>query len=259
MTADDQTVTLTATYTFDGVAKKATKMITLAKRTLEAVAVEGETEIPNEQSQTFVCTATWSDGETAVVTPEWTLSSTDYVTIDAAGNVTNKNTTDDDQTVMLTANYTYGNVTKTVSKSLTLKGLPQPTQILELHSGWNMVTVTKPLASKPDGVHKFLELKPIMQDVEHHVLVVCGKEEDVKTGVGYWVFSRQSQTVELVQDKEQAVQKTELQSGWNFVGMTEDASWPDSASAIWSWQNGRFVPINNIEDLQVGQAYWIYR
>ena len=258
MTADVQTVTLTASYTFDGVAKKATKVIALAKRTLEAIAVEGDTEIPNEQSQTFTCTATWSDGETAVVTPEWTLSSTDYATIDAVGNVTNKNTTDDDQTVMLTANYTYGDVTKTATKLLTLKGLPQPTQILELRPGWNMVTVTKPLASKPDGVHKFLELKPIMQDVEHQVFVMCGKEADVKAGVGYWVFSRQSQTVELVQDKEQSVQKTEWQSGWNFVGMTEDASWIETATSIWTWRNGRFVPVEK-EDLQVGKAYWIYQ
>ena len=258
MTADDQTVTLTASYTFDGVAKKATKVITLAKRTLEAIAVEGETEILNEQSQTFVCTATWSDGETAVVTPEWTLSATDYASIDAVGNVTNKNTTDDDQSVTLTANYTYGDVTKTASKSLTLKGLPQPTQILELRPGWNMVTVVKTLASKPDGVHKFLELKPIMQDIEHHAFVICGKEADVKAGVGYWVFSRQSQTVELVQDKEQAVQQPQLQSGWNFVGMTEDSDWMSSAIVIWGWRNGRFVQVEK-EDLQIGCAYWIYR
>ena len=97
-----------------------------------------------------------------------------------------------------------------------------------------------------------------MQDVEHHVFVMCGKEADVKAGVGYWVFSRQSQTLELVQDKEQSVQKTEWQSGWNFVGMTEDASWIETATSIWTWRNGRFVPVEK-EDLQVGKAYWIYR
>jgi hypothetical protein len=192
------------------------------------------------------------------VTPEWTLSSTDYATIDAVGNVTNKNTTADDQTVTLTANYTYGDVTKTATKLLMLKGLPQPTQILELRPGWNMVTVTKPLACKLDGVHKFLELKPIMQDVEHHAFVVCGNEADVKAGVGYWVFSRQSQIVELVQDKEQAVQKTELQAGWNLVGMTEDSDWMSSVIVIWGWKNGRFVQVEK-EDLQVGKAYWIYQ
>jgi len=80
----------------------------------------------------------------------------------------------------------------------------------------------------------------------------------VKAGVGYWVFSRQSQTVELVQDKEQTVQKTELQSGWNFVGMTEDSDWMSSAIVIWGWKNGRFVQVEK-EDLQIGCAYWIYR
>ena len=194
----------------------------------------------------------------AVVTPEWTLSSTDYATIDAVGNVTNKNTTADDQTVTLTANYTYGDVTKTATKLLTLKGVPQSTQILELYRGWNMMTVTKPLASKPDGVRKFLELKPIMQDVEHQVFVMCGKEADVKAGVGYWVFSRIAQTVEFMQNTETPVSQTELMPGWNFVGMTEDVSWAESATAIWTWRNGRFVPVEK-EDLQVGKAYWIYR
>ena len=90
-------------------------------------------------------------------------------------------------------------------------------------------------------------------------MVVCHDASSIKIGIGYWVYSKVSQSVELVQDTEMPVSQIELKPGWNFVGMTEDALWPDFDVAIWGWQNGRFVPINNIEDLQVGQAYWIYR
>ncbi len=258
-TTEDKTVTLTAVYVFGGVTKTATKDITLSKRTLTAIAVEGDDEIPNEGSATYVCKATWSDGDVTTVTPEWSLSSNDVAVVDAEGKVTNTNTTDEDQTVTLTANYTVGDLTKTASIEISLKSVPQPTQTLELLPGWNLVTLTKQLKDKPDGVQKFLSLKPMTLDSEGGSIIMCNDATSVKAGIGYWIYNKVSQSVELVQDTETPVSQVELKPGWNFVGMTEDASWPDSATAIWSWQNGRFVPIDNLEDLQIGQAYWIYR
>ena len=255
---DDQTVTLTAVYTFGNVEKTATKVISLAKRTLESITVTGETEIPHDGSATYVCEVTWSDGSTTVVTPEWKLSANDHASVDADGKVTNTNMTDADQTVTLTATYTVGGVTKDMSLDITLKGVPEPTQILELRPGWNMVALSKPLKNKPDGVQKFLSLKPMAMDADHSSIVICGDETAVKAGIGYWVYSRIRQSVELVQDTETPVSQTELTPGWNFVGMTEDTSWAESATEIWTWRNGRFVPVEK-EDLQVGKAYWIYR
>ena len=95
-------------------------------------------------------------------------------------------------------------------------------------------------------------------DADHSSIVICGDESSVKAGIGYWVYSRSRQSIELVQDTETPVSQTELMPGWNFVGMTEDASWAESTTVIWTWLNGHFVPVAT-EDLQVGKAYWIYR
>ena len=99
----DQTVTLTARYTHDGVTKTATKAITLAKRYLSSIAIEGNSIIPNGGTATYSCTATWSDGTTSPVAATWSLSATQYATVDADGKVVNKNTVDTDQTVTLNA------------------------------------------------------------------------------------------------------------------------------------------------------------
>ena len=135
--------------------------------------------------------------------------------------------------------------------------VPSSKQTLELKAGWNLVTLTKPLDSMSSNVQKFLSLRPVRYDVDSGAYVFCNRLEDMKAGVGYWVFSRQKQTVELVQDTETPVSQVELKAGWNFVGMTEDASWADSAAAIWGWQNGRFVPVNR-NNLHEGCAYWIF-
>ena len=157
----------------------------------------------------------------------------------------------------LIATFTADGKTETFYKSITLQGMPQPSQTLELHPGWNIVTLTKPLKDSLDGLQKFLWLKPIMFDAENSSLVVCDSADAVKAGIGYWVFSRSRQTIELVQDTEQPVSQVELKQGWNFVGMTEESTWPDAASVIWTWQNGRFVPVEKAE-LQVGYSYWVY-
>ena len=119
-TDEDKTVTLTASYTFDDVTKVATKLITLSKRTLNEIAIAGDDTIPTAGNATYTCTAIWSYGESTVATPTWSLSSTAYASIEEDGKVVNKNTTDVDQTVTLTANYTVGDVTKTTIKVITL-------------------------------------------------------------------------------------------------------------------------------------------
>ena len=258
-TMAEQTVTLTATYTAGGVTKSASKTITLAKRTLVSIAVTGDDEIPSGNTAAYVCTATWSDGGTSLVTPSWRLSAQRFGSVDAAGNVTNENTLLTGVTMSLIATFTADGKTETFSKTITLKGMQQPCQTLELHPGWNLVTLTKPLMDRQDGLQKFLWLKPMMYDAENLSFVVCGNADAVKVGVGYWVFSRRKQTIELAQDVEQSVSQSTLQVGWNLVGLLEESTWPSlDGIDIWTWANGRFKHIDK-KDLQIGQTYWVIR
>ena len=134
---------------------------------------------------------------------------------------------------------------------------PVAVQKLELKPGWNLVTLTRPLESMQSNVAKFLLLKPMRLDENANAYVACDKAEDVKAGIGYWVYASKAQTVELAQGGAQAVQ-SDLKTGWNLVGMTEGAAWADKATEIWAWRDGRFTMVQKSE-LQIGCAYWAYK
>ena len=136
--------------------------------------------------------------------------------------------------------------------------VPVSTQTLELKPGWNLVTLLKPLDSKPVNAQKLLALKVMCYDVKAGAYVSCDRLEDVKAGVGYWVFSQEKQTIELALDVNSAAAEPSLEKGWNLVGMTEGASWVKLDVPIWAWENGCFVQVVDKLKLQVGNAYWIY-
>jgi hypothetical protein len=255
-TDKDQTVTLTAIYMSNDVIKTAKKVITLSKRILKEVVINGDETINIDESATYTCTAIWSYGESTVVTPEWSLSSTDYASIDADGKVTNRNMKIDDQPVTLAASYTAGDVTKTATKLITLK--EKTPLILELYPGWNLVMLKNSLATDADGVLKFLSLRPFMYDAENYAYVLCNNADAVKPGVGYWVYSGNRQAVKLSQDIEKPVSMLELKPGWNLIGVLEPPDWPSSNIVIWAWMNGSFRHIINKEDIFPGRVYWIY-
>ena len=119
-TADDQTVTLTVTFTSGGETKTESKVLTLVKRTLADLAIVGDSAIANGLTSAYECKATWSDGTTSLITPKWTLSSTLHASLDTTGRVTNKNTTSDNQTVTLIADFQSGDIAKTATKSITM-------------------------------------------------------------------------------------------------------------------------------------------
>ena len=136
--------------------------------------------------------------------------------------------------------------------------VPSSKQTLELKVGWNLVTLTKPLDSMPSNIQKFLELKPVRFDADYRTYVFCGRGEDVKAGVGYWLFSREKKTVELALDTTQTAVEPSLKKGWNLVGMTDGAAWVNSVTTIWEWKDGCFKRLLDKNDLKPGNAYWAF-
>ena len=134
--------------------------------------------------------------------------------------------------------------------------VPSSKQTLELKPGWNLVTLTRPLDSMANNVQKFLSLKPIRYDIDRGAYVFSERAEDVKAGIGYWVYSREKKTVELALDTTQTAAEPSLGKGWNLVGMMEGAAWADSATAIWGWDDGSFKLLEK-KDLKAGIAYWV--
>lgn len=121
--SSDQNITITANYG----GRSDTHSVTLryVPPTLEGIAVSGPTRVDEESSAQYVCTATYSDGTSAVVVPSWSQNS-GYASIDASGSLVTASVTVD-QNLTITANYggkvdahgvTLANVVKLVGISI---------------------------------------------------------------------------------------------------------------------------------------------
>ncbi len=124
---------------------------------------------------------------------------------------------------------------------------------VELHAGWNLVTLRCPIAQ--GDVASLLALGPMRFDAANQCYVRCTSASDIKVGVGYWVFISGTPVL-LPPDMTQASWQTAgLGSGWSLIGMASNSSWQSQATAIWQWQNGGFQKVA-AGDLVTGQAYW---
>ena len=97
----DQNVTVTAS--FGG--KTATHSVTIkyVPPTLEGIAISGPARVDEESAAQYFCTATYSDGTSATVTPNWSQNS-GYAGIDASGRLVTASVTVD-QNFTITASY----------------------------------------------------------------------------------------------------------------------------------------------------------
>ena len=133
---------------------------------------------------------------------------------------------------------------------------PISSQRLELKPGWNLVTLTRPITS--ESAERFLALQPMKLDADNKCYVRCTSEDDIKVGVGYWIFSKTAQPpIYLVHDQSQTTWVTAtLTQGWNLIGVANNSNWMIQATDIWQWLNDKFQRISK-EELTIGEAYWV--
>jgi hypothetical protein len=123
----DQTVTLTASFTKDGITKTASKSVSIvdttpAAPTLSGLSISGPSSMDENTSVTFSAIATWSDGSTSAAAPTWSENSA-YATISSSGVLTASEVTAD-QTVAVSASYTSDGITQTATKSVSIADIP---------------------------------------------------------------------------------------------------------------------------------------
>ena len=133
---------------------------------------------------------------------------------------------------------------------------PGSSQKLELKPGWNLVTLTRPIAD--ESATLFLSLKPMMLDTKNKCYVRCASKDDLKVGVGYWIFAKITPApIDLVHEQSQTTWETAiLTQGWNLIGVANNSTWMPKATDIWQWLNGKFQTITK-EELTTGEAYWV--
>ena len=86
--------------------------------TLSSIAVEGADKVQTGNTALYVCKATYSDGTTKQVSPNWSVLPTSAATIDANGRLATK-AVSANKDVTLSASFTDG-VTKTATKAVTV-------------------------------------------------------------------------------------------------------------------------------------------
>ncbi len=117
---NEQTVTITVSYTFDSVTKTAQKLITIEdlSTTLENLSISGPESVNEGSSAGYTATATFSDGSTQPATNSsyWTEDSS-WASISESGILT-ASLVPNEKTVTITASYTFANVTRTTPKTV---------------------------------------------------------------------------------------------------------------------------------------------
>ena len=97
-------------------------------------------------------------------------------------------------------------------------------------------------------------------DSDKGCYVRCATITDLRPGVGYWVYSKTEQSIELTHDQSQTTWETVgLIAGWNLVGVDEKATWQETAVDIWFWWQwtGDWFQKPAKSEVTLGEGYWV--
>lgn len=96
--------------------------------TLTGLSINGPTSIAEYGTATYTATATWSNKSPSTVTPTWSVDSR-IASISPFGVFSGQGGIASDQAVTITATYSYGEITQTATKGVTVTnftGIPNP-------------------------------------------------------------------------------------------------------------------------------------
>jgi hypothetical protein len=159
----EQTVTITASYTFEGVTKTAFKVVAIEpmSTTLESLSISGPDSVSEGSTASYSATARFIDGtsQPATNSSNWSENSS-YASLSGSGLLTTSSVPSN-QTVTITARYTFANVTRTAQKTVTIADIsgsnrpPQQPIIISPYHGEADVSLTPELSTgqfyDPDG------------------------------------------------------------------------------------------------------------
>jgi hypothetical protein len=139
----DVTITIQASYTYEGVTKTATKVATIidisesnllpnTPITLISLSISGDDFVNGDSSAGYAATATFSNGSTQTVSgsANWSEDSS-YASIDSSGVLTTSEVSGD-VTMIIQASYTYEEVTETANKVVTIIDVTDPVTLSSL-------------------------------------------------------------------------------------------------------------------------------
>ena len=220
-------------------------------KNLVALEISGEDMLDPEENARHTCMATWSDGSTSIIQPTWSISSSASAEVDIIGTVTNKNITNSDKTVTLTAEYNGITTTKNILLSKTNLDL-SPKLTLSLSRGWNLCSI--PFTPNDESIAALKETGVCWGWVNGRFKLL----ETILAGQGFWIYAPSKRELLL---KGEEAEPMPLHKGWNLIGPVGDNYWPQDVTGIWQ-VNGRNMEQISIDKneraLQPGKGYWIF-
>lgn len=128
----NQTVTILADFTSEGVTVNAEKEVTVRDATVyvNSLAITGPSEVTEGSTINFQATATYTDGSTQPVEAVWSVAPTDFGNIDTEGNFITAENVVGDHTVIVSAVYEEDGVEVSITNGLLVKDAsPYPTAV----------------------------------------------------------------------------------------------------------------------------------
>ena len=219
--------------------------------TLKEIIISGDNIIANGLKSAYMAEAVWIDGTKNQLTPHWSIFPETYAKLEGS-DITNENTTFIDQSIKLTAIYTYNGITKTSEKTITLLQKPpiHASLILEITQGWNLCS----LPFTPDD-DSFATLT---------TSCICWgwfngrfrELDNIQPGQGFWLYSDKDCQLQLNGIETNA---RPLHKGWNLVGPAGNDEHLSTVTGAWKW-NGKSLEYMKDKSriFQRGKGYWIY-
>ncbi len=130
----DTTVTVTASYPFDGTTKQATKTVTIVDTNtahiVTSLVISGPVAINENSSGQFTATAFFANGTSQSVTPIWTDNSVSASI--SSGGLLSAGEVGGDTTITVSASYTINGVTQNASQDVLIKNVPASQSLASL-------------------------------------------------------------------------------------------------------------------------------
>lgn len=123
LVSTDTTLTLSATYTLNGVTKSATKLITIkdAPPSFDSLVVDGPDEIDEDGAGQYAAMAAFNDGSSQTVAADWSEDSP-AATISSTG-LLSADPVEADTTIHVLASFSVDGITRTASKDVTIRNV----------------------------------------------------------------------------------------------------------------------------------------
>jgi len=128
---------------------------------------------------------------------------------------------------------------------------------LTFANGWNLLSIPGPVF-KQNLVDIFENAVAGVWSWNGANFSRIGDTQDIEK-LGFWIYFSDQVSSVTVRGVNAESLTTEMQSGWNLIGVTQESSPQPNVLIkypVWAWKNGKYVVVDDL--LEPFSAYWIY-